>query len=91
MLMMVQNLKSRSKSRVVRRTPGGITRVHYEKLRLYKVRCSICGTLLNGVPRDYSIIRGGPKSSKRPERLYGGQICHKCLEMLLKVNIRSIS
>jgi large subunit ribosomal protein L34e len=85
----VQNLKSRSKSRVLRRTPGGVIRVHYEKLRLYKARCSICGTLLNGVPRDYNVIRMGPKSSKRPERPYGGQICHRCLEMLLKVSIRS--
>jgi len=82
-------LRSRSKRRVSVRTPGGTTKVHYVSLGHLRATCYICGKELNGVPWNEKIIRGGAKSWKRPERMFGGHICHSCLSMLLKLSARA--
>ncbi|MGC9009697.1 MAG: hypothetical protein ACP5I7_03680 [Sulfolobales archaeon] len=31
-----------------------------------------------------------PKTLKRPERMFGGVLCHRCLEEILKEKVRSL-
>jgi len=82
-------LRTRSRRRVYRRTPGGRTVIHYEKRKPGPARCAICGTPLNGVPRLRPVeLRKLPLSQRRPERIFGGVLCVKCLEKLLKKTVR---
>jgi len=82
-------LRSRSRRRVWKRVPGGEVKVFYERSYVYEAYCAICGRPLGGVPRNLKIIRGGPKSAKRPERPYGGVLCSSCLATAIKISIRS--
>lgn len=82
--------RSRSLRRVFVRTPGGETRIHYEKRKPGPAKCAICGNPLNGVPRLRPVeLRKLPKTAKRPERMYGGVLCPSCLTKLLKKTIRT--
>ncbi|MEZ0393960.1 MAG: 50S ribosomal protein L34e [Desulfurococcaceae archaeon] len=84
--------RSRSWRRVYVRTPGGRLVVHYEKRRPSAAKCAICGRPLNGVPRlRPSDLRKLAKTEKRPERYYGGAICHKCLSELLRRAARGVA
>lgn len=89
--MVSPRLRSRSMRRVRVRTPGGRTVTHYERSRKSIARCARCGATLNGVPRDARDLRSLPKSSKRPNRFFGGMLCHRCLEDIIKERIRSIA
>ncbi|BEP17510.1 50S ribosomal protein L34e [Pyrofollis japonicus] len=81
--------RTRSLRKIHVRLPGGETAVHYEKRRPSPARCAICGRPLSGVPRLRPVeLRRLPKTAKRPERIFGGVICHECLEKLLKRSIR---
>jgi len=74
--------KSRSKRHVKTRTPGGRVVVHYERRHRAHPRCAWCGGVLRGVPREghnkYS------KSERTVERIYGGYLCHRCVERSIK-------
>ena len=72
--------RSRSLRRRKVRTPGGKLVVHYSKRDNDWAHCAICGAPLFGVPKD---PKEYPKSSRRPERPYGGYICASCLRKLL--------
>ena len=83
-------LRTHSRRKVYVRTPGGRTVIHYEPRKPGPARCAICGRPLNGVPRlPRAELRKLAKTEKRPERPYGGYICHRCLARLLKESIRS--
>lgn len=83
-------LRTHSYRRIYRRTPGGRTVIHYEPKRPKAARCAICGGILNGVPRTKPVeLKNMPKTYKRPERPYGGYLCHRCLARLLKESIRA--
>ncbi|MCD6488154.1 MAG: 50S ribosomal protein L34e [Desulfurococcales archaeon] len=83
-------LRTRSKRRVYRRTPGGRVVIHYRKRRPGPARCALCGRPLNGVPRLVpSMLRKLAKTEKRPERPFGGYLCPQCLRKQLKEAIRS--
>lgn len=84
-------LKSRSYKKNYRRTPGGRTVVHYEKRKNTPMKCGKCGNILAGVPVKDSERRKLPKSLKRPERMFGGVLCSKCLKIILKKIVRSSS
>ncbi len=87
--MVSPRLRSRSLKRVQVRTPGGNTVTHYRRDTRVRARCGRCGSVLNGVPRNRRDLRALPKSSKRPNRLFGGVLCHRCLEEILKDSIRN--
>ncbi|MCR8472720.1 MAG: 50S ribosomal protein L34e [Candidatus Korarchaeota archaeon] len=72
--------RSRSLRRRNIRTPGGRLVVHYKKKIKGKAHCAICGKELSGVPRE---AKEHPKSSRRPERPYGGFLCSSCLQRYL--------
>jgi large subunit ribosomal protein L34e len=81
-------LRSRSLRRVKVRIPGGETVTHYEKRKPSPARCARCGRPLNAVPRlRPNRLRHLSKTSKRPERPYGGVLCAKCLAELLRERI----
>ncbi|MEM0379815.1 MAG: 50S ribosomal protein L34e [Desulfurococcaceae archaeon] len=84
-------LRSRSKRRVYVRTPGGLTTIHYEWRKPGVAKCCICRKPLSGVPRLKPVeLRKLSRTEKRPERIYGGVLCPKCLTKLLKESVRSI-
>ncbi len=69
------NTKNRSTSmrKVKRRVPSGESREYYSRrVKDGKAHCGICKMALKAVQST------GAKSSRRPERKFGGVLCHKC-------------
>jgi len=64
--------------------------IHYERVKRAVAKCGRCGSPLGGVPRDLRDLRSMPKSSKRPNRPFGGVLCHRCLEEIYREIIRSM-
>jgi large subunit ribosomal protein L34e len=72
-------IKSRSLRRVFKRVPSGISKVFYLKRKPSKSKCSNCSIVLQGMaPSITSKLRNSTKSSKRPQRKFGGNLCSKC-------------
>lgn len=83
-------LRSRSLRRKRTRTPGDrlITRYEWKKPKVAK--CALCKKPLHGVPRrNPAQLRKLPKSSRRPERPYGGNLCSSCTRNLLRKTVRN--
>jgi len=81
--------KSRTMRRVFRRTPGGKTVLAHELRKPAKVRCSRCDAVLPGVPQlRVPQLRTIAKSSKRPERPFGGVLCSRCSRLEQKKRAR---
>lgn len=71
--------KSRTFKQRQVRTPGGRLVVQRSKPRPGQASCGRCGAKLHGIPRMTPIeARHATKSSKRPERPYGGVLCSRC-------------
>lgn len=64
--------------------PGGRRKVSYTKEKISSPKCSNCGRRLGFLPRSTSQIRKLSKSKKTVSRMYGGQLCHRCLRDALK-------
>ena len=79
-------LRSRSLRRIYVRTPGGRTVIHYERRKNGKAHCAVCGAELNGVKTN--ALYKFSKTEKRPERKFGGVLCPRCLERLIKASVR---
>lgn len=69
------------------RTPGGKATVHHERRGSATASCASCGTPLSGVPSGLS-VRGVAKSSRRPNRPFGGNLCPSCSRRALKESVR---
>ena len=88
--MVAGRYRSRTFRRVFVKTPGGKTVLHYRRRKPGKAHCATCGKVLLGVPRELSRKMANlPKSSKRPERPYGGKLCSACTRQVLKEKARS--
>lgn len=71
--------KSRSMRKVFRRTPGGSTVAAFKKRKPSKAKCAGCGKALPGTLRERpKRMQNMPRTSKRPERPYGGLLCSSC-------------
>ncbi|BDC19354.1 50S ribosomal protein L34e [Acidianus sp. HS-5] len=81
--------RSRSYRRIHVKTPSGKSKIHFEKKKNKIAHCSKCGNPLNGVKINKVYLFS--LSEKRPERPFGGYLCHKCLEDLIKMSVRGIS
>ena len=81
--------RSRSLRRIYRRLPSGKTVIHYERKKNKGAVCAICKKPLRGVKTD-DLFKFS-KTEKRPERMFGGYLCHKCLESLIKQTLRGTS
>lgn len=82
---MTQKQRTHSYKRIKLRTPGGNLKIRYEKRKPSIAHCSECKKELKGVPRGLPYeIRKLPKSSRRPERPFGGQLCSECTRKRIK-------
>ena len=80
--------KSRSFRRVFTRVISK-TRLFYKRRKPKQAKCAECGAKLKGVPRlDANKARNTPKTHKRPERPYGGELCSRCTRIRIKENIK---
>ena len=71
--------------RVKRKTPGGKHVVRYDRRKPSYAKCGVCGKKLAGVPRARKIVmQKAAKTTKRPERAYGGNLCPACLKLKIK-------
>lgn len=87
--MVAPRLRSTSAKAQHRRTPRGRVSVFYRPKKPAAAHCAICGMKLQGVPRGSpSQMAKLSKTEKRPERVFGGVLCHACVEDLLKERIR---
>lgn len=88
--MPARHLRSRSLVRKKVRTPGGRTVVHYRKPKPKVAHCAVCGTALQGIPRELPFRAAKmPKTKKRPERPYGGVLCGSCMRNHIKAKARA--
>jgi len=75
--------------RRVKKSPKGRRVVIYKPGKPAGAVCAICDARLNAVPkRDPTAMRKLAKTEKRPERIFGGVLCHACVEQLIKERIR---
>ena len=71
------------------RTPGSKNTVHFRERKPSKTICGNCKKPLAGVPRERPAkMANMPKSAKRPERPYGGNLCSACTRKLLQQKAR---
>ncbi len=85
-------LRSRTLRRVFVKTPGGKTTLQHRNRKPSAAVCGNCGATLKGVPREIpSELKKLPKTSRRPERPYGGVLCSRCTRQLIKEQARAIS
>ncbi|MDI6642508.1 MAG: 50S ribosomal protein L34e [Candidatus Hodarchaeaceae archaeon] len=66
-------------------TPGGRVLVHYKEKRSGKPKCASCGRPLGGVPWvRASRLQSLPRSSRMPNRPFGGYLCPACTRQVIK-------
>jgi|TARA_Y100000310_G_scaffold332023_1_gene406755 large subunit ribosomal protein L34e len=83
--------KSRTFRRVFVRTPGARTIIHYRKRKPKAAKCGECDAVLKGVPRERPYkMKNMPKSKKKPERPYGGNLCSKCTRRAIIIKVRTV-
>ncbi len=71
------------------KTPGGRTALQYRERKPQRAHCRLCQAILAGVPRERpAVMRHISKSSKRPSRPYGGNLCSACLRTALQAKAR---
>ena len=75
--------KDRSKTRRkrVRKTSRGRKEIYLKPVK-QKVSCAICKVVLAGVGVT------GSRTEKSVSRKFGGNICHTCLERIVKESVR---
>jgi len=73
-------------------TPGGRKKLHYLKRKNAAAKCAVCGKVLHGVPKKTTEeMKKLPKTKKRPERPYGGNLCAGCLKKkLVMENVKKV-
>ena len=82
--MVAGRFKSRTFRRIKVTTPGGIRKVLYKKRKPSKARCAMCKSILKGVPRERpKKMSNLAKSKKKPERPYAGNLCSKCMRLVI--------
>ncbi len=81
--------RSRSYRRIKITTPGGVNKTVYKARKPKKPSCGSCGAKMPGVVRELPAkVRNIPKTSRRPERPYGGVLCSKCSREKIKLAAR---
>ena len=87
--MVTRMLRSRSLKRSQKKVPGGKTVTHFRRRKPSIAKCAKCGKDIKGVPRlRVSELRKLPKTKKRPERPYGGNLCSKCMREVFREKVR---
>ncbi len=87
--MVKPRLRTLKRKRV--KTPGKKLVTHYKKEKPGIAKCAICKKPLHGVPRlNQSEMMSLPKTKKRPERPFGGNLCSKCMREVFRNSVRKI-
>ena len=87
--MVRRALRSRSLKRRQMKVPGGRTVTHFRRKKPSIAKCAKCGKDLKGVPRlRVNALKKLPKTKKRPERPYGGNLCSKCMREVFREKVR---
>ena len=82
--------KSGTYRKVFVKTPGGKTAVHLRKRKPASAKCAGCGAVLSGVPRERPYkMQNMPKTKKRPDRPFGGNLCTKCARKKIVAEARA--
>ncbi len=82
--------RARTFRRVYTKLPGNSVVIHYKKRKPSRAKCGNCSKALAGVPRERPTLRAKiPKSSRRPERPYGGVLCASCMREKIKLASRN--
>jgi large subunit ribosomal protein L34e len=81
--------RSRTLRRIMKRTPGGVTRKFYVKRKSNQAHCSRCGTPLPGTPRASARqLQKMSATKKRPNRPFGGYFCTRCMRAEIIKRVR---
>ena len=73
------NRRSRTFRRVYVKTPSGNNKILYKRRKPKAAHCANCGNILHGIPHELPFkMKNIPISQKRPERIFGGNLCSKC-------------
>ena len=75
----------RRKRVLKRRSPAGHRVVIYKTRIPGIAHCALCGGKMHGVPR---IKQRLAKTEKRPERVFGGVLCGKCVALVVRDRTR---
>jgi len=82
--------RTRSRKRNPLKLPGSGAATHFKQERIGASHCVKCGRVLPSIPTLIpSKMRSLPASQRRLQRMYGGQLCHVCLQEALKQAVRS--
>jgi len=83
------NKRSRTFRRVYLRTPKGVSKLVYKRRKPESSKCGICHKPLHGIPRGLPYqLRTLPKSSKKPKRMFGGNLCSSCAKREIIKRVR---
>jgi large subunit ribosomal protein L34e len=87
--MVQRSLRGRNLKRRKVKTPGKRLVIHYKEKKHGIPICAICKKPLHGVPHLKSTdMRKLPKTKRRPERPYGGNLCSKCMREFFRKSVR---
>ncbi|MBS3148870.1 50S ribosomal protein L34e [Candidatus Woesearchaeota archaeon] len=90
--MVAPKYRSRTFRRVYITTPSGINKILYKRRRNAAPQCADCEKVLPGVARGTKAqVRALPKSSRRPERPYGGRLCSTCTRKVIIAKARALA
>ncbi len=85
------SLRTRSEKKRFLLLPGGRTEIHRKCEKIGVSHCTRCGRTLSAVPRLIpSSLRKLSATQRRLDRMYGNQLCHSCLQDLLKHEARNL-
>ena len=79
--MVRRMLRSRSKKRTMKKTPGRRLKIHYSRKQTSKSRCHSCDKVLHGKKKT------GPKTNRRASRIMP-ELCASCLKKQLIKKVR---
>ncbi|RLG70185.1 MAG: 50S ribosomal protein L34e [Candidatus Iainarchaeum archaeon] len=77
----------KTKNKKYRKTPGGESKVYFERDRHGKASCALCGSTLAGVPRQDEVKKLS-KTERRPSTIFAGVLCNKCRSIVLEEAIK---
>ncbi|MCX6767469.1 MAG: 50S ribosomal protein L34e [Candidatus Micrarchaeota archaeon] len=82
-------MRSTSAKKRVRRSPKGKKIIMLKPKKPAHAHCALCGAILGGMPRMG--VHGTAKiakTGKRPQRVFGGVLCGKCTQAIIKEKTR---
>lgn len=82
--MVRRSKRSRSLRKIFYVTPSKKTKKRYERRKSKITRCAICKTKIQGI----STSRKLSKTKKKPKRKFSGELCHKCVQEVMKLSTR---